>query len=494
MSYVIGTFPPRSGQVRSVSIRAIVGRSVGAGLLWGFGLFYPLLLTVEGTWPERVAGLVALTFLLTIVLVSYMVFVSVSIYTFRIPFRTLPVFAPAIWVVLEFAMRKGVVGFAPYIGVTQWQAPLLLRLSTFTGIHGVSWLIVAINSLIVVVLSMYWGTQPKSGTHRLNRIAPIVLFLVGLAALGGALDSIQMNAESGKVADRRDGTSTSVDGSVAAGDLNLLLIQPNISPERYMYADDNPDEYDTILDELIIQSEKALTRPHTVLVWPETVLHIHGWDNSTVREKINTLLTRWDSHLVVGLPRSPFSPKLNSRAAVDRQYNSLFVIGKNHDLLGVYDKVNVIPIAEAEFDPGWAIDPVFLNGHMIGLGICSDAVVADHALAAVRAGATSLHYVASLGQIPPLAPLERAFVVFRAAEHHVYATQTATTGPSLVVNPYGKVISSLSQDQKGAVEATIPVVDNKPTIYTKYGDWIVALSGLIVMAVAVVPFIKFSKR
>ncbi len=78
-----------------------------------------------------------------------------------------------------------------------------------------------------------------------------------------------------------------------------------------------------------------------------------------------------------------------------------------------------------------------MGGHGVGVGICSDVVAPDHALAAVRAGASSLHYLASLGHIGSIARLERRSWC-SGPRSTVFVTQTATTGFTLVVDPRGR--------------------------------------------------------
>lgn len=94
--------------------------------------------------------------------------------------------------------------------------------------------------------------------------------------------------------------------------------------------------------------------------------------------------------------------------------------------------------------------------------------------------------MASLAHIGAIAKLERAFVVFRAAEHGVYVTQTATTGPTMVVDPKGRIVAELRSGEPGEIIVDLELRRSDPTLYTRLGDWVVLISGLLVVGHGVV--------
>ena len=168
---------------------------------------------------------------------------------------------------------------------------------------------------------------------------------------------------------------------------------------------------------------RAETGTETLIVLPETVVHYTAWDDPLFQERFTQFARSEQIHWLIGLPRSAKvehgSVGRDGPSPDSRERNSAFYIGRDGVRKAVYDKIYVIPVAESQFAPGATAGVIGVGGHLLGVGICSDVVVPDHALATMRAGAESLHYIASLGHIGGLTHLERAFVVFRAAEHGV---------------------------------------------------------------------------
>lgn len=479
---------PHAAQ-RNVSSIAFGGPLL-AGFVWGGATFYPLLLTVEGTWPQRIGGLVALGLFLALLLTAFMYFVRLLAVRLTVPSWMLPLAVPSLWVAFEFAMRHTIAGFAPYFGVTQWQNGLMLRLVPFTGVHGVSWLLVAVNTIIAIALQrvLHYGQATAPFAAQKNYAWRAVIVFVGVLTVGSAvLYSFPLEQQASR----------------SYSELTFLQVQPNISAETYAQADREQSDYHHIVRQVVTQTEQALetiqydapervtldgetTDEPLIVIWPETVFHTDAWVDETIRSMLEQFVVRRRVRLIVGLPR--WSSTLDVSATLNFQYNSVFALDEEGNLLDVYDKMFVIPIAEEQFTPGDGPKVIPFGNHRVGVGICSDAVAPDHARATVLAGANSLHYVSSLGQISRLASLQTAFIVLRAAEHNVYATQTATTGPTIVVEPDGTLHTTTDEYETATLHTHIPAGRHVPTLYTMYGDWFVALTGLLLIITA------FTKR
>jgi apolipoprotein N-acyltransferase len=65
-------------------------------------------------------------------------------------------------------------------------------------------------------------------------------------------------------------------------------------------------------------------------------------------------------------------------------------------------------------------------------------------------------------------------VRFRAIEQGLPAARSANTGVSAVIDPYGQIVGRLQLNQKGYLDADLPV-PLEPTFYAKTGDWPVLL-------------------
>ena len=400
---------------------------------------------------------------------------------------------------MEYLIRAVAVGFSTYFGVTQWRVPALLGVASVGGVYAVSWLLVVANTAIAMLtfglLQRLLGWAAPTSVRargRRTRTSPWLPLALGL----GTLAALWQGGQVGPLTSLTPpaGDARSLPGAGASSALRLVLIQPQITPEEYRQARSGIDAQRQLWQRVMAQSASALERleqqgdagAEVLVVLPETVVHYTAWDDPTFRVRFSQFARNEQTNWLIGLPRSAEmidGPLGVDERALDLQHrNSVFFIDREGAGSVVYDKIYVIPVAESEFAPGRTTGVVEIGGHLLGVGICSDVVVPDHALATMRAGAGSLHYVASLGHIGGISRLERAFVVFRAAEHGVYVTQTATTGPTFAVDPRGRIVARGALGEADEVIVDIVPQTTGPTPYTRFGDWLVLASASIVLS------------
>jgi apolipoprotein N-acyltransferase len=67
-------------------------------------------------------------------------------------------------------------------------------------------------------------------------------------------------------------------------------------------------------------------------------------------------------------------------------------------------------------------------------------------------------------------------LALRAVEHRVALARAANTGVSAFVEPTGRIGPMLPLLERGVLERRIPLRGH-PTLYTRLGDWLVAVCG-----------------
>ena len=454
-----------------------------AGALLGAALFYPVLFVPGGTLAERVGGWVFLVFLVAL---FFLLFGWAAAHLRRTWPRAVPLLLPLVWIALEYGFRLVFWGFAPYLGVTQWQNPWMLDLAAYTGIHGVSAAVAAVNVAASELLAGLLGLGSEAARLRVGgvyavRRPPLQWFPIVAGLLTALAVIVQESLTLATV--RSAGSSTGV-----AGVQRVYLVQPGFTVEEYDAAQSVADH------EALFQRAKALTAaalagggaggaatfPQPLVVWPETVLHYPAYQNPALRERVRAAAREWGAWFLLGLPRE-------DRPGGEREtlWNSAFLLSPAGVDVGYYDKVHLIPVAEDQFTPG-ARPRVFpAGGHVLGVGICSDAVVPSHARSMVLQGAQALYYLSSLGRIGELAAVEVAFVAFRAAENRVPALQAATNGHSVVFGPDGRLVARLDEGEE-VLAADVEVSGSPGSFYTRYGDLPVLLGGVIMFASGVI--------
>ena len=557
---LLAAWQGRSPLVGPVAVGTLVG-----GLLWGAGVFHPVLAAEGAPWSERLLGFAVLTCGVAAFLLLFACLFRWWTVRLGAPQWRGLVVAPALWIAMEYVSRAVAAGFSPYFGVTQAQAPVV-QVAPLAGIHGVGALLVAVNVALSTALVRRLSRSEAAGGRERKRasvdahalrgwaalsagVAIVALALVqGALALpdvitaGGAAAAVGAPASHGAAAEAE--AEAPVAGEEAR-EILMVLVQPYITPAEYeAAASGGYPAHDALLREVLeltgtalagvdrsgprfdrngdgsgLESERgtATGGPAPVLVtWPETTLHVPALSDPAMRETILAFAQAQGASLLVGLPRPALEPALGA----DRNesagppgvqpggYNSAFLIRADGVVAETYDKVHVIPIAEAQYARGREVravapfdatptaagNPGGAAGHLIGIGICSDVVEPRHARRAVLAGAQSLHYLSSLAQVGHLSHLAVAFLTFRAVEHRLHATLTATTGPTVVVDPRGVEVASLAGAAPGALVVRVPARSGAPTPYTRYGDWPVGAAGLLLGAMGLAELARLAGR
>jgi apolipoprotein N-acyltransferase len=192
------------------------------------------------------------------------------------------------------------------------------------------------------------------------------------------------------------------------------------------------------------------------------------------------------------------------RAAEGRWRNALAVVDTRGDVQAVYDKHHLVPFGEyipladlagrvglrglAEirgpgFGPGPG--PVLLDLGALGRAlplICYEAVFA-YDVNAAPARADFLLQITNDAWFGTWAgpPQHLAQARMRAIEQGLPLMRAANTGISAMIDPFGRVTASLPLGEAGFVDATLPQ-PLPPTLYSRLGDWPVAL--LLIFGIA----------
>lgn len=489
-----GRGPGRS----SVAIGTLLG-----GAVWGGGIFYPLLFVEDGSLLERVVGFLVVTLLLTAFLTTFAALYRTCVVGHNTSVVRTGLIAPALWVGLEYALRAGAVGFSPYLGITQWETSFGLALAPYGGVHAVSGVLVGVNAIALHAVAWLRLAPPDverriRSLPRLHKARGVATAGVGLlfatVLLGNTLFFDLETPDGGSL----ESIAVIADDGGPSGGYTAVMIQPGFTPADYRRALQlGQAGQEALLARALELSRAAVqdverTEP-ILVVWPETTLHVAALSNSTMKAAVVAFAREEGLSLLLGLPRlasEPGGARNGGEVGAPFEYNSAHVVTPSGEVRETYDKVYVIPVAESQYRAGRRIAPVnpFLDGAggLLGVGICSDVVDPRHARTAVRAGAKSLHYLAALSRIGSLARLQRAFLSFRAAENGVFVTQTATTGPTLVVDPDGRTVAEQGANVEASLVARIPAHQGAGTPYTRWGDWPVIVAAVLLVGVGTI--------
>jgi apolipoprotein N-acyltransferase len=396
--------------------------------------------------------------------------------------------APVFWVALELAAAR--ITSVPWdqLGYSQVDNALVNQLAPFTGVYGISFLIVFVNALIAV------GLLCLHCRHR--QIASAVGVVLALAA------------------------SASLFLKPPAPEPTALavLIQPNldVSGQSLWSA---PGEWERHLADFarlaaencksfiagIPQTGAPLAAPPCnaqhpdLIVWPESPAPFFE-DDARFQKSIIAIAQVNKAPLVVGNIGMDFSPDIGAW----RQFNSALVVSADGSRVGRYDKIHLVPFGEyvpfsrllffarkltgkvSRFDRGDERKVFRLNGHRYGVFICYESVFADEVREFSELGAEVLVNISDDGWYGDTsAPWQHLNMArMRAIENRRWILRDTNNGVTASIDPYGRVRQSIPRHAVDALPAAYGF-NSDVTFYSTHGDvfaWLCVLLSAVIVA------------
>ncbi len=215
---------------------------------------------------------------------------------------------------------------------------------------------------------------------------------------------------------------------------------------------------DQILNQYIEETQKNITSKTTTILWPETALNFYP----QIKNKRTELLTNFaKQNNIIIYAGGPEYTKIGKNY---KFYNSIFKISKD-EIKSVYKKEKLI--AFAEYAPAKFLYPIFKKligknefssskyistNSKIGFAICFESTFP--ATIKERAKNSELLIILSddiwLGNTP--GPTQHlATMVLRAIENKKYLISCVNSGPSVIIDTKGNILTKLKFGQTGTL-------------------------------------------
>lgn len=375
---------------------------------------------------------------------------------------------PLLWVAGEYAMSLGPLGF-PWssLATTQTDYLPLIQLSEFTGIYGITFLILTMNVLLYRHISL----PPAAGGRHLH----FAFLIMATSWLFGYL----------KIA--------TINGEVDEGKrFTVALVQPNVGPHE-KWA---PERRYWVMERLDSMFTEAARLEPQMIVWPESATPFYLRRNFRQLRRIKERVTE------TGMPLLTGAVDWEMAGGERKFYNSVFLF--QPDLpVETYHKIQLVPMGE--YNPLSAILPVseklslghFTRGkshtvfevgevHFSAI-ICFESAFPQLVRKFVTRGARLLCIVVNDGWFGNTSePYQHAALArFRAVEFRIPVVRCANTGISAIYDPSGEITNSLPVDTGGIISAGV-IPGQGVTFYGKHGDlfshlclFVATVSGLI---------------
>ncbi|MDJ0869667.1 MAG: apolipoprotein N-acyltransferase [Myxococcota bacterium] len=376
----------------------------------------------------------------------------------------LPWLAAAAWVGAELGRARLLTGSEVFVG-NPWAlagysqvgwAPVL-QIAAVTGIYGVSFALAAAGAGCAEVLRAVWERAPLR-----RALLPL------LAGAAPAVGVLAYGAVSLRDAER-----------AAAGEaVPVAVVQGNLdvgSRWRAEFYGKNLQDY------LRLTLESVDRGAPRIAFWPEGALTFLLEEEPPYQRAIARLLTAADLELVAGGPSASDGEPAEYR-------NSIFALSAAGELAGRYDKQFLVPFSEyfplrrfdflrrrfervRVFTPGAPTPPLETRAGAAGVLVCNEAMLAEVAAERVGQGAA---YLVNPSNDSWIAQHNWAVMMFdlvsvRAIEQRRYLVRASTSGPSGIVDPWGRVQARTEPFTQQILLGEIrPRTDR--TLYARLGD------------------------
>jgi apolipoprotein N-acyltransferase len=341
-----------------------------------------------------------------------------------------------VWTAVEFLRSQGPLGFPwALLGASQHRAAPVLQIASLTGIYGVSFLVALVNATFYVVLTRRAVIVPACGTG---------VVLVGALLWGAVVLRYPVPAT-----------------------LVVAAVQPNFA----VRAGQGPEFNARALADLGRLTHEAASRGATLVVWPETASPI-----DIASPPVLAAIRSW----ALGDRVSVIATSLEGGRT-----NSAFAFAPSGLLVGRYDKVRLVPFAEAGEEAGRAPAVLRTPQAHLGMAICYESVFPGIARQAVRDGATLLAVITNDAWFDGrAAPAQHAALApFRAVEEGRYLIRAANQGFSAIIDPRGRTLDELPLGRRGILTARVAPIRGL-TVYARIGDafgWAVTLVSVVLL-------------
>jgi apolipoprotein N-acyltransferase len=394
----------------------------------------------------------------------------------------------AIWISYEYFRTQFFLGYAyGIIGYTQYLFLPLTRVSSLTGVWGVSLLVAFPSAFIGNGLRSGWsGLKTFFRDHRVDALVWGVLLVAGIVY----------------------GIATKVDYS-ASRQWRVALVQQNSDPWL-----GGPEAYKRSLDISLRLSEQAVLEDPDVIVWSETSVvppidyhtrYRSNPDSYGIVERLETYLATQTVPYVIGNASSRLLR--NDDGELERLDYNAVIVYDNGAFADPYRKTHLVPFTESfpfKKQLPWIYNMLMENGsNQWGHGeeytvfevdgirfstpICFEDTFGYITREFVNRGADVIvNLTNDLWSKSVAASMQHMqMAVFRAAETRRTVVRSTNGGMTTIIDPNAKITAIHEPFVEGYLVGDAPVYTGASTLYLAWGDWlawvciIVAIGGTV---------------
>ena len=388
--------------------------------------------------------------------------------------------------------------------------PNLVQWYEYTGTSGGSLWVLLINVLIFIFI------KKNIQQSIFNKKYSIAIFLTLLIPFLFSFLLIKNYSKNLTATDTRSLQKT-----------NIVLVQPNIDPWDEKFVEGSEASQ---LQKLMQLSETKIDAQTALVVWPETAISVDINEDSI--KQSNFLIPVWNFlkrhpqiNLLTGMEgfrlynennKTEYAQKIpNSNKYVDT-YNSAVLMDSNN--FQIYQKSKFVPGAEKlpsflHFLDSWfekfggttsgyagqtdrTVLKTYNKTFSIAPSVCYESIYGEFMTKYISNGANIIAIITNDGWWGNTAGYKQheSYARLRAIETRHWVVRSANTGITCFINPYGSVINPQPWNIATAIKSDVPIINNEPTFFVKYGDIISKISIAFAVLLIIFNLVKFIRK
>lgn len=437
--------------------RCLLGFITGVVAL--FGIHYWLLVISDFGWVQAV--------ILELIYASFYLFWTFGL--FYLNKSRFSVYLLAFyWVVIEYIRSH--LGFManPFATLAHSQSDNLaiIQLASITGEYGISFLIILTNLALA-----RWIINSTLD----RQIISVIILVVGAHLWG--LQLLHQEPDNSKA-------------------VKAAVIQPCLSIEEVSKKGGNTNRF------LRMQKHSLSVKNQQpdLYVWPESGLkNIHS--NQPLREMVKSFAHYLNRPILTGVSTFNYREK-KSKNDSPQNYNGAFYITADQTVAPPYFKNILLPFREYVplqhtfnwpdwlilddfgIQPGTTLSRYQLKDNIhFSVIICWENLFSEFVRRIVRQDIGMLVHIVNDNWFGKTSASRQHSLasILRAVENRVPVIVASNTGPSIIIDAYGRIVASLPDlFRQGAVVGEVHTL-NQQTVYNRFGDWFVGLAAVVLI-------------
>jgi len=380
---------------------------------------------------------------------------------------------PAAWLIIEFVRSQTRLAFTiGILGYSQHNFLPLMQISKFTGIYGVTFIILLFNAAVFESVLFFYEKRRANFKFLIISIAILVLFsCFGVISFNNNLNSVMEDRDLNKIEVAMVLPDIALGYKYMEGGLEII-------PERY--------------------SASSFFKEGTeLIVFPESMLWGSMDENKEFKEWMENIEKEERVNLLIG----QYLGDENGRG----YYNSALLYSPDLEIVGRYNEINPVPFSqyipyrkvlgflkfldfsEINLITGNDYDAIeYEDKGKLGINICYESTIPSIARNIRKNGAEALFVLSDSSSLDKsIAPWHHIiFSKVRAIENGVYVAHCANVGISAIISPAGEILASSELSDKEVLYGTI-YLNSKKTFYSKFGDIIMFVYYIIISSITI---------